>query len=179
VTLEEIQLRAMRAFVETLRKRKYGSKEPAVATACKAGVPDDRGTPAGTDDGGTLAGSEDESLPGTEDEAAATPTVAFRTPSEPRRRGRHIPAAVRRAVAARDAYRCTYVDASGTRCAETRRLEFHHLVPFAVCPSHDVSTLTLRCQAHNALAAEQDFGRELIDERRSAARHDSFSKQGP
>ena len=28
VTLEELQLRAMRAFVEALRKRKYGSKEP-------------------------------------------------------------------------------------------------------------------------------------------------------
>src|SRR5919198_999682 len=56
-----------------------------------------------------------------------TPTwgqfVGSLNPVRERRRGRHIPAAVRRAVAARDAYRCTYVDASGTRCAETRRLE--------------------------------------------------------
>ena len=32
VTLEEVQLRAMRAFVEALRKRKYGSKEPSGST---------------------------------------------------------------------------------------------------------------------------------------------------
>ena len=169
-TLEEVQLRALRAFVEALRKRKYGSKAPSRAAAGDGSV---------SYASDTEAREADPSPFGSDAEAAADPNPRPGASSNPRRRGRHIPAAVRRAVAARDAHRCTYVDASGQRCAETQRLEFHHVLPFAVCRSHDVPNLTLRCQAHNALAAEQDFGHVLIDERRSAARHDSFSKQGP
>jgi 5-methylcytosine-specific restriction endonuclease McrA len=99
-------------------------------------------------------------------------------PHHPRQRGRHIPAAVRRAVFERDGNQCTYVAATGRRCAETRRLEFHHLVPFATGGAHDVSNLTLWCAAHNALAAEQDFGRELVEERRSSGReHDAAIRE--
>lgn len=166
-TLEDLQLRAMRAFVEKLRKRRYASNEPSSETIRDAGV---------RENGCRPAGAEDESLPSREDAAEDAADVAR---PAPRGRGRYVPAAVRRAVAARDGHRCSYVDASGTRCSETQRLEFHHLVPFAVSPSHEVSNLTLRCQAHNALAAEQDFGRELMAERSRATRHDSFSKQGP
>jgi hypothetical protein len=39
---------------------------------------------------------------------------------------RHIPAAVRRAVYARDGGRCTYRDNHGRRCAKRHDLEFHH-----------------------------------------------------
>jgi hypothetical protein len=98
---------------------------------------------------------------------------------DPRQRGRYIPAAVRRAVAARDGHRCTYADAAGNRCVETRRLEFHHVVPFAVSPSHDIANLTLRCAAHNALAAEADFGRTFVHRKRSAARHERFDDHEP
>jgi hypothetical protein len=41
-------------------------------------------------------------------------------PKQPRRRGRHIPATIRRAVFERDAGRCTYSSDSGERCRETR-----------------------------------------------------------
>jgi hypothetical protein len=44
---------------------------------------------------------------------------------------RHIPAAVRRLVHARDGGRCTYRDAYGRRCDERHDLEFHHKQPFA------------------------------------------------
>jgi hypothetical protein len=58
---------------------------------------------------------------------------------------------------------CTYVDPAGRRCRETHRLQFHHLEPFAQGGEHTTTNLALRCAAHNALAAEHDFGRELIE----------------
>ena len=45
-------------------------------------------------------------------------------------RGRRVPAAVRRAVWARDEGRCAFIGRDG-RCPETGLLEFHHVVPFA------------------------------------------------
>ena len=45
---------------------------------------------------------------------------------------RHIPAAVRRAVRARDGDRCRYVDEQGRRCSARDRLEFHHRRPFGM-----------------------------------------------
>jgi len=123
-TLEELHLRAMRALVSELTRKKYATLERSPAT-----------------------------------ERA----------NHPRQRGRHIPAAVRRAVFERDGNRCTYVDADGRRCAEAHRLEFHQLRPFAASGEHAAANLTLRCRAHNALAAEQDFGREQMEDKRSSA----------
>jgi len=39
------------------------------------------------------------------------------------------------------------------------------------------SNLTLRCAAHNALAAEEDFGRDFSTRRRDHVRHESFVAQ--
>jgi hypothetical protein len=91
----------------------------------------------------------------------------------PRQRGRYVPAAVRRAVFERDDGRCTYSDASGRRCAETHRLELHHLSAFARGGEHTKENLTLRCHAHNALAAEEDFGIDFVELARSASEHPS------
>jgi 5-methylcytosine-specific restriction endonuclease McrA len=96
---------------------------------------------------------------------------------ETRRRGRYIPAAVRREVYRRDGARCTYVDGRGQRCGETHYLELHHLQPFARNGAHLASNLTLRCVAHNALAAERDFGPQLMAERRGSTRHEAFAAQ--
>jgi hypothetical protein len=85
-------------------------------------------------------------------------------------RSRYIPTAVRREVFERDAARCTYVDAAGQRCRETHCLELHHLRAFALDGEHDVSNLALRCRAHNALAAEEDFGRSFMDRKRTSDR---------
>jgi hypothetical protein len=95
----------------------------------------------------------------------------------PRQRGRYIPAAERRAVFQRDCGRCSYVDARGERCSETHYLELHHLQPFARHGANIASNLTLRCRAHNALAAEQDFGPELMASKRDSSRHESFAAQ--
>jgi hypothetical protein len=143
--LDDIQLRAMRAFVAELKKRKYAANVPSMPAA--APREEDPRSPEGRE--------------------------------HPRQRGytRHIPAAVRRAVATRDEERCTYVDEAGRRCAETRCLEFHHLTPFARGGEHTPSNLALRCRAHNAMAAEEDFGRERM-ERKRAATHEPSSGQG-
>jgi hypothetical protein len=78
----------------------------------------------------------------------------------PRRRGRHVPAAVRRAVFERDKGRCT-ADISGRRCTQTHR-----------------EILPRRCHAHNALAAEEDFGRPLIQlKARDASEHEPWAAQ--
>ena len=82
------------------------------------------------------------------------------SPADPR--GRGIPAAVRRAVRERDGGRCAYVDERGQRCRETALLELHHEVPFARGGPATVENLRLRCRAHNALAAERDFGRDFV-----------------
>ena len=94
---------------------------------------------------------------------AATNRPSARTvqaPSTPS--SRHIPAAVRRTVWARDESRCAFSGTDG-RCRETGFLEFHHLVPFAAGGPSTVDNLQLRCRAHNAYQAAIDFGdwREL------------------
>ena len=97
--------------------------------------------------------------------------------TSPRERSRYVPAAERREVYQRDGGRCTYVDARGERCCEARYLEIHHLQPFAKQGAHVASNLTLRCAAHNALAAEEDFDARLLEQRRESTRHEAFARQ--
>ncbi len=71
---------------------------------------------------------------------------------------RHIPAPIKRAVAERDHGRCSFVAPGGRRCDSRESLEFHHVQPFARSRRHRAEEITLRCRAHNRLAAIQDFG---------------------
>jgi 5-methylcytosine-specific restriction endonuclease McrA len=164
LTLEELQLRALRALVAELTKKKYATLDCSE----QATSPGQRTEQAGSSDTGSSdTGSSDRyparaSLP----EARAVQAGLREQPtasSTPRQRGRHIPAAVRRAVFERDGQHCSYVAATGKRCFETNRLEFHHLKPFAAGGEHAAANLTLRCAAHNALAAEEAFGRGHIE----------------
>jgi 5-methylcytosine-specific restriction endonuclease McrA len=97
-------------------------------------------------------------------------------PRQRRQRGRHIPAAIRRAVYERDQNRCTFVD-SEQRCRETHCLELHHLKAFARGGEHSLANLALHCRPHNALAAEQDFGTTLLQRRRDSIRHELETKE--
>jgi hypothetical protein len=72
---------------------------------------------------------------------------------------RHIPAAVKRAVAVRDRARCGFVSPNGRHCGERRFLEFHHVVPYAAGGKATVGNIQLRCRAHNGYAGDQYFGR--------------------
>ncbi len=84
---------------------------------------------------------------------------------------RHIPAAVRRAVHERDGGRCTYRDKRGQRCSKRDNLEFHHRNPFGRGGDHSPTNLSMTCKAHNALLADDDYGKEVMARyRRSGSR---------
>jgi 5-methylcytosine-specific restriction endonuclease McrA len=159
LSLGELHLEAMKLLVASLEKRRFGAAgRRGSRRDCRSeGGSDQAPRQRGKSDGGASHGSQ----------YLASP------------RSRYIPVAVRREVFRRDGGRCSYVDAHGARCCETRYLELHHLQPFAKGGRHLTSNLTLRCAAHNALAAEQDFGRELVAERRDASRHEARRRQLP
>jgi 5-methylcytosine-specific restriction endonuclease McrA len=76
---------------------------------------------------------------------------------------RHVPAAVRRAVWARDNGQCAFVGHDG-RCRARGFLEIHHVIPFAAGGETVVDNLQLRCRAHNAYEAEEFFGPRTVRE---------------
>jgi hypothetical protein len=86
-------------------------------------------------------------------------------PRPPRRGGPRetIPAAVRRAVWARDAGRCSWPLDTGGCCGSTHRLELDHVVPWATWGDSTEANLRLVCGRHNALAARQTFGARVVE----------------
>jgi hypothetical protein len=84
-------------------------------------------------------------------------------PQSPLPGSRHIPAAVRREVWARDGGQCTFVGAHG-RCSERGFLEFHHVTPFAAGGHATADNIQLRCRSHNAHEARQYFGFDIVRE---------------
>jgi hypothetical protein len=96
-TLDEIHLRALRAFVTRLRKQKYATGE----------TPSHQ---AQSDVAGELPRTQKEPKGDLESAEQATRTREHR---QRRQRGRHIPAAVRRAVLKRDGQQCTHTDPAG------------------------------------------------------------------
>jgi len=92
-------------------------------------------------------------------------------------RSRDIPAPIRRAVFERDRGRCTFVDETGRRCAETSGLEFDHIDGFARTRRHEVHRIRLLCRAHNNHAAEQMYGRAFM-ERARASRNEDLTRPG-
>lgn len=83
---------------------------------------------------------------------------------------RHVPDAIKRAVFERDQGRCTFVDARGRRCAETRGIELDHVEGFARTHRHSVEGIRLRCRAHNAHAADEMYGRRFMERARERGR---------
>ncbi|TBR18313.1 HNH endonuclease [bacterium] len=77
--------------------------------------------------------------------------------------GRRVPQAVKDVVWRRDAGRCTFVGPNGERCPESARLEYDHIVPWALGgPSDEPSNLRLACRTHNDLEARRVFGDAAI-----------------
>ena len=79
-------------------------------------------------------------------------------------RSRHIPAAARDEVFARDGGRCTFVGANGKRCLSRTALHVDHIKPFALGGSNDASNLRLLCANHNRLEAERAYGDEFMQQ---------------
>ncbi len=71
---------------------------------------------------------------------------------------RHVPAAVRRGVSARDDDQCAYRDVQGRRCTARVWLQYHHRRPYGVGGDHSVDNVALLCRAHNRFLAEIDYG---------------------
>jgi hypothetical protein len=86
-----------------------------------------------------------------------------------REAGRAVPAAVSRQVWARDGERCAFVGAGGVRCQQTKYLELHHTIPWALCRRSSPEILSVRCRAHNQYEAQVDFGDRAIRAMRSKA----------
>jgi hypothetical protein len=80
-----------------------------------------------------------------------------------------IPAAVRRAVWARDGGRCTWPIDGGGCCGSTHRLELDHLLPWAEWGPSTVENLRVVCGRHNALAARQTYGARCMKRYRRAS----------
>jgi 5-methylcytosine-specific restriction endonuclease McrA len=95
---------------------------------------------------------------------AARPRQAPLARSRPRRG--YVPRAVRREVFARDGEQCTFVDAAGRRCESHTLLELDHVTARARGGTDCADNLRGRCRQHNALAAERDFGRALIERKK-------------
>ena len=76
---------------------------------------------------------------------------------------RYIPQDVRRQVFARDGEQCTYRDTDGHRCPARGFLELDHIDAKALGGSETAENLRVRCRGHNALYAEQVFGRAHVE----------------
>jgi hypothetical protein len=77
--------------------------------------------------------------------------------THPKRR-KHLRHETRRAVVARDGYRCTFVGEDGHRCEARAFLQFHHQQAWATGGADTVENLSVLCGAHNRLLAERELG---------------------
>jgi hypothetical protein len=161
----EVQRKALELLVAELRKRKHATRAGAAAAPSSARSDTTR---AGAAPAPSSASSEGE----LSDEPDAAPQNSDPRPASSSKRTRRPSAPVARAVWERDHGRCTYVDPRGQRCRETAMLEYHHEHAYALGGATSVDNVTLRCRAHNALAAEQDFGREFVERMRRAGREE-------
>jgi 5-methylcytosine-specific restriction endonuclease McrA len=98
-----------------------------------------------------------------------------RTPRPVHPGSRTIPAAVRRAVWARDRGRCAFLGADGRRCSERGGIEFHHVKPHGDGGEPSVENIQLRCGAHNRHEADLYFGPGTSSVRR--ATHASVARE--
>jgi len=185
--LVEVQRRALELLVHKLRQGKYAASErprpkaPEPVNGTPQAPPEP--TPARTPAPRSATRAPDsarrapDSVTGAHHSAPRSAKSANHprhSASQPTNHGRYIPAKVRRTVWKRDEARCAYIDARGQRCREQAGLEFHHQHPHARCGPATVDNLALRCRSHNELAAEQDFGRDVI--RRKQARGAMLAK---
>jgi hypothetical protein len=164
--LGELHLRAMRSLVAELERQKYAvTARPRLPAA-------GRSEPKASDGLESLQEPGPSPVPDLPQEREPQ-----RTPESPRQRGRHVPAPIRRAVFERDAGRCTHRSDAGQRCRETAWLELHHAKAFARGGEHQLDNLSLRCRAHNARAAEEDFGRDFAEQARDSSLHEPWAEQ--
>ena len=98
-------------------------------------------------------------------------TAAPRATVPPPKPGsRHVPSAVKREVAARDGYQCSFVAPDGHRCQERAFLELDHTTLFCRGGATDAASMRLLCAAHNRHAAAQELGESFVQGKIAKAR---------
>ena len=60
----------------------------------------------------------------------------------------------------------TFADQTGRRCTARERLEYHHHDPFGFGGDRSPDNISLMCATHNALMAEREFGKDVMDQYR-------------
>ena len=84
--------------------------------------------------------------------------------SSPKAGSRHVPAAVKREVVARDGGRCTFESPDGRRCNSRAWLaifeRWHHDEPFGKGGPTNTANVRLLCKGHNAHKGALDYGRQ-------------------
>lgn len=82
-----------------------------------------------------------------------------RTPRRAKNRARHVARGIRDMVWRRDGGRCAFVSPDGVRCDARTKLEYDHIVPWALGGrSDDPANVRLLCRAHNLQRARATFG---------------------
>jgi hypothetical protein len=177
--LAKIMDKALDALIAKVKKERFGigckpRRSRNEAHAARSAEPAQSPETARSDQPvpETSGAAANEPVPSEGIEATCAPEGAELSPDAPypeMARSRHIPAAIRRAVYERDGGRCTFVEPGGHRCEETRWLEFDHETGFTATREHTVVNIRLRCRAHNQLAAEKLYGRNLMERARADA----------
>jgi len=92
------------------------------------------------------------------------------TVAPPKPGSRHVPSAVKREVAARDGYQCSFVAPDGHRCQERAFLELDHTTLFCRGGKSDAASMRILCASHNRHAAKQQLGEGFVDAKIAKAR---------
>ncbi|HJZ88843.1 MAG TPA: HNH endonuclease signature motif containing protein [Polyangia bacterium] len=86
-----------------------------------------------------------------------------------------IPRSVMRAVWQRDQSRCQWPTQDGGICGSRVRVQFHHVIDRGRGGPSTEDNLILSCAVHNQYAADQTWGRELMEKFRRARRSQESS----
>ncbi len=87
-----------------------------------------------------------------------------------------ISAATRREVDERDGRQCTYVSPDGRRCTAKAFLQYDHTFARGRGGGGGPDNIAEMCFSHNKLRAEEEYGREFVDDRIAARDAKSKSK---
>jgi len=91
-----------------------------------------------------------------------------------------IPRQVKRAVWQRDQGRCQWPTQDGGICGSRQRVQFHHIIDRGKGGANTEDNLILTCAIHNQYAADQTWGRELMEKfRRARAQPSSDRSASP
>jgi hypothetical protein len=85
----------------------------------------------------------------------------------------------RRTVLERDGLQCSWVDTQGRRCESRAWLELDHRHPRAKGGGPGPENIRLLCRAHNRLAAEHAYGRDVIESAIASRRRSESCAEEP